>query len=173
MLRPADSQITKSIVKFIDLVLDLYSPVASDLCNQMRNLQSTLLYGRMGELETLITGLEDKLELKSKHKHSLRNSNEIKTGSVIKSHRAFNDNDSEKENTFGLSNRINTCANVKNYENCLSVPNENRSRTVSVTELSDKSFEYNKENVMNRHRALNRNSSRTLLKIVKKNRSSK
>lgn len=115
MLRPADSQITKSIVKFIDLVLDLYSPVASDLCNQMRNLQSTLLYGRMGELETLITGLEDKLELKSKHKHSLRNSNEIKTGSVIKSHRAFNDNDSEKENVFGLSNRVNTCANVKNY----------------------------------------------------------
>jgi len=62
-----DIHVSQSVIKFIDIVLDLYSPVPCDLRNEMRNLQTTLLYGKSLELSSLITGLQDKLSIKVKN----------------------------------------------------------------------------------------------------------
>lgn len=40
-----DNPVCQSLIKFVDIVLDLYSPVPYEIRNEMRILQSTLLYG--------------------------------------------------------------------------------------------------------------------------------
>lgn len=46
MLIEKEGLLSKSIIKFIDIVLDLYSPVPYEIRNEMRVLQNTLLYGQ-------------------------------------------------------------------------------------------------------------------------------
>jgi hypothetical protein len=46
MLVDREGLLSKSIIKFIDIVLDLYSPVPYEIRNEMRVLQNTLLYGQ-------------------------------------------------------------------------------------------------------------------------------
>lgn len=65
----SQSEMGKSIIKFIDVLLDLYSPVPYEVRNEMRILQNTLLYGHAHELAMYMEGLTEKLELKQRSRH--------------------------------------------------------------------------------------------------------
>lgn len=109
MLVEREGLLSKSIIKFIDIVLDLYSPVPYEIRNEMRVLQNTLLYGQNKQLEDYITSLSDKLQNKAKYKQEqyqipeLANSNPILQKSATK----ITKNplsDSDKQNKFYLNN---------------------------------------------------------------------
>ena len=63
-----DMNVEKCMIKFIDIVLDLYWPVPYEVRNEMRNLQNTLMFGKFKQLEEYIENLEEKLTLKNKQK---------------------------------------------------------------------------------------------------------
>lgn len=115
-----DAHVSQSVIKFIDIVLDLYSPVACDLRNEMRNLQTTLLYGKSLELSALIAGLQDKLTIKVKNnQHFSSLSNDT---AEIKTHRALNDPNKENISYLHNVNRISSCTAGKKHDTSLSIP---------------------------------------------------
>ena len=52
-----DITIEKSFVKFIDILLDLYWPVPSEVRTEMRNFQTTLLVGKLSLVKEYIESL--------------------------------------------------------------------------------------------------------------------
>jgi len=103
-----DNKLAKKVIKFIDIILTLYSPVPFEIRNEMRILQNTLLYSKEKSLDDYMEQLEDKLNTKEKYNKAQQMSNEGKIGSygqitAIKSFRNLL-NESDKENKINTSN---------------------------------------------------------------------
>lgn len=183
MLVDREGLLSKSIVKFIDIVLDLYSPVPYEIRNEMRVLQNTLLYGQSKQLEDYIITLSDKLQNKAKFKQEqyqipeLANSNPIlqKSATKITKNPLF---DSDKQNKFYLNNlKTHVSDGLKSKQNSFNATalELGKNRKISAVEYLNRD-----EDAVNQSKGLikdvpelGKTTSRALLKIVKRNRSSK